>query len=83
MQERLSPSKQAQVVSRTMQDAVHPNDLFLNGVKDKIVLHNEETIISIKNIGRKTPQIAFRQPLPCKDIPTKKSGFPYRQTVPR
>ena len=39
--------KQAHVVSRTMDDAVHPNDPFLNGVEDKIILHNEETISHI------------------------------------
>jgi hypothetical protein len=27
-----------------MHYAVHPNDPLLNGVKDKIILHNEETI---------------------------------------
>jgi hypothetical protein len=45
MHECMSPSKQAHVVSRSMHDAVHPNDPFLNGVKDKKFFVGQKCVI--------------------------------------
>jgi len=37
-------SEQTQEFSRTMDDAMNQNDLVFNGVKDEVVLNNEEPI---------------------------------------
>ena len=37
-------SKQTQIISRAMNDAMNPKGIVFNGVKDEIVLNNEEAI---------------------------------------